>query len=498
MAKVSASEGLKPKAMEVGGESGNSGDADGSREGLHLKKELGLMNGVAIIVGVIVGSGIFVSPKMALKYAGSKGMALIVWILSGFLSMIGALCYGELGTMIPKSGGDYAYISEAFGPLLGFLYLWVALFILVPTANAITAITFAENILKPLWPVCDVPKAASSLIAAVLTCFLTIINCGNVKWVTRLQDSFTAAKVLALLLIFLASLVHLFHGHTENLEGMMQGTKTEASEIAIAFYSGLFSYSGWNYLNFVTEELKDPYKNLPRAICISLPVVTAVYALTNVAFFAVLTNAEILSSDAVAITFSDKILGSWGWIMSLFVALCTLGSLNGAIYASSRLFFVGARDGNLPLAISLIDVKRLTPVPSLLFMCLVTLVILVWNDVEALVVVVTAVEALFILCSVTGLLWLRYSRPQATRPIRVNLILPCVFFIVCTFLVILSCFEHPKQLAIGLSFTLLGIPVYFIFIKWQNKPLWFLNAVHSFNTAISKLFLCLPEDSKDL
>lgn len=109
-------------------------------------------------------------------------------------------------------------------------------------------------------------------------------------------------------------------------------------------------------------------RNLPRAICISMPVVTLVYALTNVAYFAVLTNDEIHASQAVAVTFSVKILGMMSWIMPLFVALCTFGSLNGAIYASSRLFFVGARNGHLPLAISLIDVKRLTPVPSLLFL----------------------------------------------------------------------------------------------------------------------------------
>ncbi|XP_049869878.1 large neutral amino acids transporter small subunit 1 [Pectinophora gossypiella] len=495
MAKVSAAEGLTPKVMEVG--SREDGDKE-SNGGVRLKKELGLMNGVAIIVGVIVGSGIFVSPNYALKYAGSKGMALIVWVLSGFLSMIGALCYAELGTMIPKSGGDYAYIGEAFGPLPSFLYLWVALFILVPTGNAITALTFAQNILKPLWPVCDPPAVAVRLIAAVVTCFLTAINCFNVKWVTRVQDSFTAAKILALLVTFFASLWYLFSGHTENLESMMEGSNTSPGGIAIAFYTGLFSYSGWNYLNFVTEELKDPYKNLPKAICISMPVVTLVYALTNVAYFAVLTPSEILATDAVAVTFSVKILGAMAWIMPLFVALCTFGSLNGAIYASSRLFFVGARNGHLPLAISLIDIKRLTPVPSLIFMCIATLVMLMAPNVESLIVYVTAVEALFITCSVSGLLYMRYTHPKLTRPIRVSLILPIAFLIICTFLVVCSCFEHPMEVGVGVAFIFLGVPVYCVFILWKNKPKWLQNACSSFNLLCSKLFLSLPEDHKEL
>lgn len=497
MAKVSDVEGLSPKPLNMGSASNDSDDKQ-SNNRVKLKKELSLMNGVAIIVGVIVGSGIFVSPGYALKYAGSKGMALIIWVLSGLLSMVGALCYGELGTMIPRSGGDYAYIGEAFGPLPSFLYLWAALLILVPTGNAITALTFAQYILQPITPNCNPPAMAVKLIAALITCLLTVINCYNVKWVTRLQDSFTVAKVLALLITFIGSLFYLFAGKTENLENIMQGTNEKPGDLAIAFYTGLYSYSGWNYLNFVTEELKDPYKNLPRAICISMPVVTLVYALTNVAFFAVLSNEEIISSQTVAFEFSTKILGTMSWIMPLFVALCTFGSLNGAIYTSSRLFFVGARNGHLPLAISLIDVRRLTPVPSLIFMCLVTLLLLLFNDIESLMVGVTAVEALFTLASVAGLLWMRHSRPTLLRPIRINLALPITFLFICTFLIVLSFIKQPVVVGIGMAVIALGVPVYCVFIQWKRKPKWMQTTCNQFNLVCSKLFLCLPEDSKEL
>ncbi|KYN35286.1 Y+L amino acid transporter 2 [Trachymyrmex septentrionalis] len=277
-----------------------------SDEGIKLKKELGLWNGVAIIVGIIVGAGIFVSPKGVLRNSGSVGQALIVWIFSGILSLIGALCYAELGTMIPKSGGDYAYISDAFGPLPAFLYLWVALFILVPTGNAITALTFAQYILQPVWPGCEPPYAAIRLLAAVITCLLTVINCYNVKWATRVQDIFTGTKIFALVIIMVAGVWWLCMGHTENFQHPMSGTNTQPGYIALAVYSGLFSYSGWNYLNFVTEELKDPYKNLPKAICISLPLVTVIYVFANIAYFVVLTQDEILASNAVAVLFKKK------------------------------------------------------------------------------------------------------------------------------------------------------------------------------------------------
>ncbi|XP_017492877.1 PREDICTED: LOW QUALITY PROTEIN: large neutral amino acids transporter small subunit 2-like, partial [Rhagoletis zephyria] len=269
--------------------------------------------------------------------------------------------------MIPKSGGDYAYIGTAFGPLPAFLYLWVALLVLVPTGNAITALTFAQYLLQPFWPSCDAPIAAVQLLAAVMTCILTVINCYNVRWVTRVTDIFTGTKVFALLVIVAAGAWYLFAGHTEQWDEPMRGTFTAPGLIALAFYNGLFSYSGWNYLNFVTEELKDPYKNLPRAICISMPVVTLIYVVTNISYFSVLSPEEMLSSDAVAVTFGDKMLGFMSWLMPFFVACSTFGSLNGAIFASSRLFFVGARNGHLPAAISLINVNCLTPVPSLSF-----------------------------------------------------------------------------------------------------------------------------------
>ena len=132
-----------------------------------LKKNLGLHNGVAIIVGVIIGSGIFVSPKGVLQEVGSVGGCLMIWTLCGVISLVGAMCYAELGTSIMKSGGDYAYINAAFGPLPAFLYLWVALMIIMPTGNAITALTFAHYILQPVFPDCEPPDAAIRLLAAL-------------------------------------------------------------------------------------------------------------------------------------------------------------------------------------------------------------------------------------------------------------------------------------------------------------------------------------------
>jgi amino acid transporter len=142
-------------------------DTGSQSSGIALKKSLGLHNGVAIIVGIIIGSGIFVSPKGVLQEVGSVGGSLLIWGLCGLISLIGAMWYAELGTSIPKSGADYAYINEAFGPLPAFLYIWVALVVIMPTGNAVTALTFSYYVLQPGFPTCDPPAEAVALLAAV-------------------------------------------------------------------------------------------------------------------------------------------------------------------------------------------------------------------------------------------------------------------------------------------------------------------------------------------
>lgn len=454
------------------------------------------MNGVGMIVGVIIGAGIFVSPTGVLRYAGSTGMALVVWAACGLISMVGAMCYAELGTMIPKSGGDYAYIFAAFGPLPAFLFLWVALLIIQPTSNAIAGITFANYILEPIYAGCSPPDNAVRLVAAVVICLLTFINCYNVKWATLVQDSLMFAKVIALVIIIIAGVVHLAQGNTGNLQNMFEGTTRNPGLICLSFYSGLFSYAGWNYLNFVTEELKNPFRNLPFAIYISLPMVTIIYLLANVAYFVVLTADEVQSANAVAVTFGEKILGVVSWIMPVSVALSTFGGLNGGIFASSRLFFVGARQGHLPTCLAMINVSHFTPAPSLVFLCLLSLLYLTNTDVFVLITYTAFSEAMFIMLSVGGLLWLRIKQPNTKRPIKVNIILPILFFLISLFLVVLPFFSQPLETSIGAGIMLSGIPVYFLTIYWKDKPLAYRRTICVVTEYVQKILYSVPQEDK--
>lgn len=186
-------------------------------------------------------------------------MSLLIWALSGLVSALGALCYAELGTLITRSGGDYAYLLVAFGPLAAFLCLWITLVIGRPTILAISAITFSTYAIKPFFPDCEPPDDAVRLLAAICLCFITAVNCISVNWALRVQNIFTAAKLMALAVIIAFGAYSMVTDGVGNFEEMWVGSYSVKS-LSLAAYSGLYSFGGWNILNMVTEELQDPYR----------------------------------------------------------------------------------------------------------------------------------------------------------------------------------------------------------------------------------------------
>lgn len=461
---------------------------------IRMKKELGLLEGVAVILGIIFGSGIFISPKGIIQEVDSIGFSLVVWVLCGLLSMIGAICYAELGTTVPKSGGDYAYINEAFGPLPAFLYLWAANLIFVPTTNAIMGLTFANYVIQPFFPNCDIPKVAVTLIATITISSLSYLNGYNVKATTKIQNVFMFCKVGALIVVILVGVVWMCMGHMENFNNTFEGSTTNPGKIAKAFYSGIFSYSGWNYLNFMTEELKNPYINLPRAIFISIPLVTVIYVLANMSYLSVLTPDAMKASDAIAVTFGNRVMGKAAWIIPVMVAVSAFGGLSVHVMASSRMLFVGARNGHFPSFLSHLSVTRLTPVASLVFLNILSVLMLGIGNIHKLITYCTIVESFFVMLSVAGLLYMRWKRPKLERPIKIWIGVPVIFVLLCFFLIVMPCVEAPYEVGMGVLITLSGIPAYYLGVCWTEKPLWFQNVMWQITVVCQKLFIAAKED----
>ncbi|XP_002736025.1 cystine/glutamate transporter-like [Saccoglossus kowalevskii] len=474
---------------------GNSRVVTGS-DAVVLKRQIGVFDCVSIIVGVIIGSGIFVAPKGILKNTGgSVGVALIVWVLCGILSAVGALCYAELGTTFTKSGGDYIYLLESYGPLIAFLRLWTSLIAIRPAVVVVIAITFAKYVTLPVMEYCNVNDVVVRLVAALLICFAVFINCFSVPWTAQLVDLLTIGKVMGLLVIITTGLLLLISGYVDYFQDPFSGIEDISLEnIPLGFYSGMFAYAGWFYINYVTEEIKEPARTLPKSVIISMVMVTIVYILTNVSYFTILAPKELLDSEAVAVDFAYHAFSSMAWTVPLFVALSTAGTVTANLLTTPRMFFVASREGHLPDALAMIHIRRFTPIPAVLVTLPICLMMLINDNVYSLINYLSFLRWLFIGLTITAIPYLRWKRPHLPRPFKVPLVLPIIFALCAFFMVGTSLYSAPHDCGIGLGIALTGVPVYYIGVYWKNKPRGYKRMMHSVTIFLQKLLEIIPQE----
>ncbi|UJR36528.1 hypothetical protein I4U23_029249 [Adineta vaga] len=459
-----------------------------------LKRHLGLFSGVCFIVGIIIGSGIFVSPKGVLRETQSVGLCLIVWAASGMISTLAALCFAEIGTVIPRNGAEIAYMKEGIGSvhertgdILAYLFVWASTFIIKPSTVAVLALIFSQYFLSGIMNDCGPTEELVKLLAVLIILILVNINSISVSIANHLNIIFVICKVLTILTIVIAGFIRIGQGHTQNLKGGFIGTTNKPAGVALAFYKGLFAYGGWHALNSITEELKNPKRNLWLAISLALPSVTLLYVFINISYFTVMSKSELLSSNAVAVTWGETVLGPAVRALPILIAISALGSANGCLFEAARYCMVGAQYGYLPEIFACIHTQRLTPIPGVILQGLVALAFCIPSSIYALIDFFSFVCWIFYGLAFVATLCCKFTKKEAIRTINVPIPLIIIMILISIYLIIVPVISSPNIgfLVAGLT-ILFGLVFYYPFV-YRRIELRFISEINSFLQVFFKL-----------
>lgn len=442
-------------------------------ERLRVKPRIGLAAAVAFVVGSVIGSGIFISPIGALENSGSVGLSLVIWAVGGIFSMLLGLVYAELGVILPKSGGDYVIIREGIGDIPAFLVAWTQCVITQSGTRAVLALVFADYVCVPIFGACKAPDSIRKSIAASKLLFLAICNTVSVNFVSSIQGLFTIMKVCALIVITIGGIIHLSKGETESFANSFEGSTTDVTRIALAIYSCMWAYGGYNNLNEIAEELVNPKQNILKAIVISLTLVTIIYLTTNVSYFTVLPKPDFLDASAVAYATAERVLGSAAIFIPISVMFSVYGASNGGFFTDVRVRFAAARCGHLPEVLSFLHHKTRIPLASLVFNTAVPLILLIPADISELINLVSFVAFFSQTLTVISLLRFRYQRrnlPRDKNAFRLSLVVPILALLICLFMFIAPFVNNPRiEFVYGVAFIFSGLILYVPFVYFEKK-----------------------------
>ncbi|TDL24790.1 L-methionine transporter [Rickenella mellea] len=447
-------------------ESENKGDGPS-------EKNISLVSGIALVVGLQIGSGIFSSPGVVVANTHSVGASLLVWLASGLLGWTGASSFAELGSAIPLNGGAQAYLAYAYNPLVSYLFAWTAITALKPGGNGVIALIFAEYLNRLIWHATaqDVapdalPQWSIKITACLAVVFVTILCIATRNLGTRAAVVFTSVKIASLFLIAVLGVVQLARGRASSSlrDPLFTDSSTSPSAYALALYSGLWAFDGWDQANYVGGEMKNPDRNIPRAIHSSMLIVTLLFLLTNVSYFVVLDKNTVGLSNTVALDFGRALFGPIGGSLFAFmVAFSCFGALNGSFYTSARLIYVAAKEGYLPKMFGRLHKTRKTPLNAMLLQAAITMTFIVFGGgFRRLINFAVVASWAFYFMTVLGLVILRVKEPDLPRPYRTWIITPLTFCAVALFLLCMPIIAAPLEALAVLGFVLAGVPVYYL------------------------------------
>jgi APA family basic amino acid/polyamine antiporter len=426
-----------------------------------LPRKLGLLDSLAIVVGIVIGGGIFLVPNLVARNLGSETSILGVWLFAGVASFFGALACAELGAALPATGGQYVYLREAYGPLGGFLYGWT-MFVVARTAQVSwMAVTFSLYVsyFIPLTPM------ASKLLGIAAIVVLATINYRGVSGGALVQKSFTFAKVLGLLIIIGGAF---FIGSYAGAAPAVAMPQFSMSHFGVALIACLLAYDGWVQVTFVAGEIRDPKRNILRALALGVGICVAIYMLANVAYLHVMSIPEIAASDHVGASAAERILGpAGGTLVAVIILLSIIGTINGCFLTSPRIYFAQARDGLFFSKFAEIHPRFSTPAFSIVAQAIWAVVLLLSGTYETLLDY--AMFALWVSYAlmVAGMMVLRRKQPQLERPYRMwgYPVTPLLFLAVAVWFLGNTLIEKPGPSVAGLLLIATGVPVYFVWRK---------------------------------
>jgi len=431
-----------------------------------LPRTLGLWDTVSITAGVIIGSGIFLVARNIAQAVESPGLSLVVWLVSGVLSLCGALSYAELGALLPRAGGQYVYLQEAYGPLTAFLFGWANLLAIQSGSIAAVAVGFAIY-LGDFLPLASWQVKAVAVLCVVL---LTWINYRGVESGSRVQNIFTAAKVLGLAGLIVAGFV--FKGgslaHFTPLFATSKDPGGLLAALGVAMIAALWCFDGWNNPSFAAGEIKNPERNLALGLIIGTAGVTLLYLLVNLVYLYVLPIETVARSERVAAETASVLLGaSGGKIISLVVLAATFGCVNGLILAGARVTYAMSREGHFFEAVGRVHPRFRTPHVSLLVQGAWSCLLILVGGYDQLFTYVIFAGWIFYLLTTLAVVILRKKWPRVERPFRVPAypLVPLLFVAAALWFIVNTLRERPWESLIGSAIVMIGVPVYLLWKK---------------------------------
>ena len=463
-----------------------------------FKPSLSAFDATMIVAGSMIGSGIFIVSADITRNVGSAGWLVVVWLLTGFMTLTAALSYGELSAMFPKAGGQYVYLKESYNPLLGFLYGWSFFSVIQTGTIAAVGVAFSKfagyffpslemidaNILMQIGFLKIYPAQILSIATIIL---LTYINTKGVQGGKMIQSTFTITKLASLfgLIVFgflLASKASIWDANWANAWEM----KTIASDnsttpifgvailgaIAASMVGSIFSSDAWNNVTFIAGEIKNPKRNIGLSLFLGTLIVTLIYILANLMYLSVLPLNEIANApaDRVAVAASNVIFGNIGtYVIAVMIMISTFGCNNGLILAGARVYYTMAQDGLFFKKAGSLN-KHAVPAWALWAQCIVAGLLCLSGRYGDLLDMVSFIVVIFYILTIIGIFILRKKRPELERPYKAfgYPVLPAIYILMGTCFCVLLIIYKPNFTWPGLIITLLGVPLYYLALRNQK------------------------------